>query len=273
MLKRIVVGLLSLSVVGASGAAIASQVTSAAEQPAAVATPVVSAGTAAPLAQGSLGDPWWALGEIIAVDDFGFTLGAQDGEYYVELGPPAYWQAQGVELSPGQQVTVVGTVNEGMYHAAQVQLQDGQVLQVRSELGQPLWSGGVDAGRGGATGSADGQHIPDPQAAVDEWLTVEGTLMAYQNGSMTIETPAGELLSFQSGQPRFFAAQGVTFQVGDVLSVVGFYGEGGLFVAGEVMQLESGLRVMLRDPNGRPLWAGSSNNGNGNGFGSSQGGL
>ena len=36
--------------------------------------------------------------------------------------------------------------------------------------------------------------------------------------------------------------------------------------AGEITQLSTGLRVMLRDPNGRPLWAGpGSGNGNGNG--------
>jgi len=45
-------------------------------------------------------------------------------------------------------------------------------------------------------------------------------------------------------------------------------------MAGEISQLSTGLRVMLRDPNGRPLWAGpgsgngnsgSGNSGNGNG--------
>jgi hypothetical protein len=82
---------------------------------------------------------------------------------------------------------------------------------------------------------------------------------------MTMSTADGELISFQTGQPRFFAEQGVTFQVGDEIQLVGFY-QGDQFSAGEITQLSTGLRVMLRDPNGRPLWAGpGSGNGNGNG--------
>jgi hypothetical protein len=79
---------------------------------------------------------------------------------------------------------------------------------------------------------------------------------------MTMGTADGEIIAFQTGQPRFFAEQGVTFQIGDEIIVLGFY-EGEQFMAGEITQVSTGLRVMLRDPNGRPLWAGPGN-GNGN---------
>jgi hypothetical protein len=37
-------------------------------------------------------------------------------------------------------------------------------------------------------------------------------------------------------------------------------------MAGDITQISTGMRVLLRDPNGRPLWAGpGSGNGNGNG--------
>ena len=78
---------------------------------------------------------------------------------------------------------------------------------------------------------------------------------------MTMGTAEGDLITFQTGQPRFFVSQGITFQVGDVIEVLG-YDQGGQFMAGDITQLSTGLRVMLRDPNGRPLWAGP---GNGNG--------
>ena len=45
------------------------------------------------------------------------------------------------------------------------------------------------------------------------------------------------------------------FQVGDEIVVLGYY-DGDQFMAGDITQASTGLRVMLRDPNGRPLWAG-----------------
>ena len=116
----------------------------------------------------------------------------------------------------------------------------------------------------------DGERSPEPQAQVDEWVTIEGTLISFDGGNMTISTPEGELVAFQTGQPRFFADQGVTFNVGDEIVVVGFY-ENEQFMAGDITQVATGLRVMLRDPNGRPLWAGPGGNGNSNGKGNGGG--
>jgi len=46
-----------------------------------------------------------------------------------------------------------------------------------------------------------------------------------------------------------------------------------VFMAGDITQVSTGLRVMLRDPNGRPLWAGPGNSGgNGGGSGGNGGG-
>lgn len=72
----------------------------------------------------------------------------------------------------------------------------------------------------------------------------------------------GRLSPFKPGNLVSFADQGVTFQVGDEVIVVGFY-QAEQFTAGDITQVATGLRVLLRDPNGRPLWAGSSNNGGG----------
>jgi hypothetical protein len=294
MLKKIVIVVLVLTVIGAAAAATlysASQPTPEATlainpiangavnaAPANPNAPVGNGPHAAavtpqaqgtPVAQGAAGDPWQATGNIAAVDDFGFDMTLDTGEtVYIELGPPTYWQAQGITLTVGQIATVVGTINEGMIHAAQVQLADGATLQVRSETGQPLWSGGATngQGQGAAADTADGSHTPEPRVQVDAWITITGTIVAYQGNSMTVANENGELVTLQSGQPRFFAAQGVTFQVGDAVIVVGFY-QGDQFMAGDITQVSTGLRVLLRDPNGRPLWAGAGNNGNGNGNG------
>ncbi|MEN8241512.1 MAG: hypothetical protein ABFS17_06305 [Chloroflexota bacterium] len=287
MFKKIIVAVLAVSVLGAAGAALAYSINaSEVEIQAAEVSPIVSQQTAnhgsapqanqnaaadqavGPVAEGMEGEPYQASGTIVELDDFGMTVQLSTGEsQYIELGPPDYWQNQGVDLAVGKIAFVVGTINDGMIHASTVILDDGQILTLRSEDGQPMWSGGATSGQGQSAGSADGSHTPDPASMVqaDEWVTLNGSLLAFQGGSMTIATDSGEVISFQTGQPRFFSSQGVTFQIGDQISVVGFY-SGEQFSAGDITQLSTGERVMLRDPNGRPLWAGpGAGNGNGGG--------
>jgi len=276
MLKKIIIGILLISVVGAAGAAIANQIAardngivSASSGSGVLAEDSTLPNGSGVLAQENNGVPWQAAGTIAELDSLGMTLDLDNGEsIYVELGPSDYWQNQSAELQSGIRVSLIGTENEGQYHAYQVTLADNQVLALRTEQGQPLWSGGATNRQGQNAGQNDGTHSPEPQAQVDEWVTISGTLMAFQNGNMTISTPEGKLLTFQTGQPRFFAEQGVVFQVGDEVVAVGFYTDT-QFTAGEVTQVSTGLRVMLRDPNGRPLWAGP---GNGNGNGGQSGG-
>ena len=282
MLKKIIIGVLLVTVVVAAGPALAYNVATKEPTPVSAAPdPLINGqgyGAEQPggqqgqavqgepiiAAQGAAGESWQEAGTITEIDDYGFHFALQSGEtVYIELGPPDYWQNQGIELQVGQSAIINGSINEGMLHASQVMLADGQTLNVRSEAGQPLWSGGVTNGKGQNGGGGDGDRIPDSQAQVDEWITIEGTLMSFQGGNMTMDTPEGEIIAFQTGQPRFFAGQNVTFQVGDEIIVVGFY-EGDQFMAGDITQVATGLRVMLRDPNGRPLWAGPGGNGNGN---------
>ena len=283
MLKKIVIGVLVVTVIGAIGAGLVYKVLSQESEIVAAAVNPLAANSnlaavdgsdtqdsseatvqTGPVAEGMQGETWEAVGNITALDDYGFDFNTTSGEnVYIELGPPDYWKSQDIVLTEGQLVAVSGSINEGMIHAETVTLADGQALTLRTADGQPMWSGGVQNSRGQNGQQADGDHIPEPKAQVDEWITLEGTLMAFQGGNMTISTADGTLINFQTGQPRFLAEQGITFQVGDSLSVIGFY-EGEQFMAGEITQLSTGLRAMLRDPNGRPLWAGPGN-GTGNG--------
>jgi hypothetical protein len=300
MLKKIIVSVLALSVVGAGGAALVHSAANAEATPAEVQMAEVEAealngnqsngnnqngsqsrngnqqGEPQAMAQGQMGEPWYAEGTILSFDLNGMTVTQTDGEQvYVELGPADYWQTQPVVLEVGQHVTIDGTINGDMIHATTVTLDNGQQLILRTETGQPMWSGGVQNGNGNggngnqnASGNQDGTRSGEPQAQVDEWVTIEGFVIAHQGGNMTIQTADDEVVSFQSGQPRFFTEQGVTISVGDEISVLGFW-NGDQFTAGEITLLATGERIMLRDPNGRPLWAGS---GNGNGGGGNGGG-
>jgi hypothetical protein len=170
-------------------------------------------------------------------------------------------QSEQAASSTPQPLASNATDNGQLHHATDEQLtQSGQAIDPQEAAAQNGQAGNVEPG--------DGTHTPDPQAQVDEWVILEGTLMSFQGGTMTMATASGDLATFQTGQPRFLAGQGVTFQVGDQVSVLGFY-EDGQFMAGEITQTSTGLRVMLRDPNGRPLWAGP---GSGNGDGNNNGG-
>jgi hypothetical protein len=226
-------------------------------------------------AQSMIGEPWSASGTITAVDDYGLTLSLPDStEVYVELGPPTYWQAQGVALAPGMPVMIDGFFGEQGYHAAVVNTADDQHIQLRTAEGQPLWSGGVANENNGQNrnGAQDGEHSPEPQAQVDEWLTYEGVITAMTRGQITMQTLDGQIITFQMGQPRFYEAQGITLEIGDEIRVLGFY-QGEQFSAGDVTNLATGQTLMLRDPNGRPLWAGpGGNGGQGNGNANGQNG-
>jgi len=284
MFKKIIIGILLITVVGAAGAAFVYQShAQESEQTAAEPEPILQhegnqadqqsepqSGEPLTAAEGLIGELWQQAGTITDLDNSGIQFSLQDGEsVFIELGPADYWQNQGVDFQVGQQLIVKGTINEGVVHASQLTLPDGHTLMLRSETGQPLWSGGVQNRQGQNAGGIDGEHTPDPKAQVDEWITIEGSLTSFQSGSMTITTPQGEMIAFKTGQPRFFADQDVYFQVGDEIKVLGFY-ENEQLMAGEITQVATGLRVMLRDPNGRPLWAGAGN-GKGNGGGNGNG--
>lgn len=280
MIKKIILGVLIFTVVGAGVAAAAYGVidntpTSVADVDDQVPTidPAALAATqeqvaqnqqqGEPLAEGMMGEPFAFQAQVMAMDVNGINVQLDNGEnVYVELGPQDYWQSLDARIAVGDRVAIEGSVNEDMYHANTLVTADNQTMLLRSADGQPMWSGGVDNGQNG-TGSADGSHTPDPQAVVDEWITLTGNIVLMYNGKMTIELADGTQVTFQTGQPRFLSAQGVVFSIGEAVEVVGFYSDVE-FVAGDITQLSTGARVMLRDPNGRPLWAGPGN-GNGNG--------
>jgi hypothetical protein len=87
---------------------------------------------------------------------------------------------------------------------------------------------------------------------------------------LSLLTAAGEPLWVQLGQSRFWQSQGVTFSVGDEVTVTGFL-ENDQFQAISVANDTTGQLLTLRDTTGRPLWAGGGGQG-GNGQGGYRGG-
>jgi hypothetical protein len=73
---------------------------------------------------------------------------------------------------------------------------------------------------------------------------------------LVVQTADAAEISVELGPPWFAADQSVAFNPGETVTLYGFWGEGGLFQAGEVVNEATGQNLLLRDPNGRPLWAG-----------------
>ncbi len=275
MVKKLIVGLLLLTVIGGVGVALLSQ-PSAITPDTAIATPthVPQGGqngqggqpevTREPVnaAASSVGDVWSGSGTILELTAVGMTLQLQDGsEIFIELGPESYWNAQGVTLLAGAQVTVDGFFNGTDYHARAVTTSGGAVLTVRDEAGSPLWSGGGE----GSNGGQGAVQIP-----ADQWVTVEGTVTALTNNGLILQTTDGAALTVSFGRADFWQQQTVTFAVGDAISMLGFW-QGEQFSPGQVTKTATDERILLRDPNGRPLWAGPGRGqGNGQGGGAAE---
>ncbi len=200
-----------------------------------------------------VGESWTGSGSVNALDDNGMMLALSMAEVvYIELGPAMFWQEMEPALAVGDFVTVNGFYNGEQYHAATVTTANGEKMELRTELGQPLWAGNDSQNADGTT--------TEPQVAADEWVRFEGVVSSYGGSMMTMETTEGELLDLQLGQKNFVESQGITFTVGEDIGVLGYW-QGSAFKAGEITKTATGERLMLLDPNGRPLWGGPGRNG------------
>ena len=198
---------------------------------------------------------------------------AEQGQLMLDLGPAAFAEQQGVIFTPGDSITGQGFAESGMYHAAEItNTTTGQSLQLRDPNGRPLWAGGGQGGQGAQSGQqGQSSNASVSQAmANNEWTTVSGTVNSQSQQGLMVDTVDMGQLMLQMGPPWFVTEQGVVFNPGDAVTILGFTGEGATFQAGAITNETTGATLQLRDPNGRPLWAGRG--GQGQGGGQSRGG-
>lgn len=178
-------------------------------------------------------------------------------------------------------ITLVGAAAVGVYDY----LHDTSVLAYRGEspqVGEPAEDnqGNGNLGIGdepsevhrsnaseqgeGYRGNSNEQDVgfrnadPQPQATVKEWISVQGTVTAVELNALAIETTDGEIMRVELGPEHFWNAQDVIINVGDSVEISGFYEDEVTFVAGMLTKLDTGEILMLRETNGRPLWAGGN---------------
>lgn len=102
---------------------------------------------------------------------------------------------------------------------------------------------------------APGDGLGTGQAVVDEWLTLNGTVIVANTDELVVQTDAGDEVLLEGRALRFLQDGGFLAQMDQQLSLTGFY-EDGDFEVGGVQNLSTGQSMMVRDENGRPLWAG-----------------
>jgi hypothetical protein len=143
-------------------------------------------------------------------------------------------------------------------------MDEGAVAGLQQASGQERGSGAQGnqgrggQGQGGQSQGGQGQGgtanaAGEPQAELEEWVTVEGTVL--QTLELVVETEGGETVQVGLGPSHYRDAQGFVLNVGDQVRISGYW-EDGEFKAGEVENLTSGDTIVLRDAYGRPLWSG-----------------
>ncbi|MBP8856667.1 MAG: hypothetical protein KBG60_01515 [Anaerolineaceae bacterium] len=136
--------------------------------------------------------------------------------------------------------------------------------------GQGLGTGNDNDGGGYGNGSdkegyeqsGDGVPFGDgvPDAVVDEWVTLQGTVTAVDANLLEVTTSDGKVILVENRAWWFAQEQGLTLAAGDSVSLTGFYDDG-VFEAGSITSLATSQTVSLRDADGRPLWSGRGNGG------------
>ncbi len=107
-------------------------------------------------------------------------------------------------------------------------------------------------------GIPSGDGIPD--ANVEAWVTLEGTVTFIDEDVLKVTTSTGESISIENRAWWFALDQGINLAAGDAVSLVGFYDDE-VFEVGTLTNLNSGQSISMRDDYGRPLWSGRGNNG------------
>jgi hypothetical protein len=120
-------------------------------------------------------------------------------------------------------------------------------------------AGGAGRGRGGygrqGLEDAPGDQTGTGQAQVEEWLTIQSTVVSVDADTLVVQTLSGQQVTVENRAWWFAQEQGFSAQVGDQVTLVGFY-EGDDFEVGRIENATNGQTVLVRDENGRPLWAG-----------------
>jgi hypothetical protein len=115
-------------------------------------------------------------------------------------------------------------------------------------------------GNGEVGGWGNGGH---GQVNAGEWLTLQGTVVSVDVDTLVVQTTSSEQVVVENRPWWFAQEQGFSAQVGDQVMLIGLYdsdhpstGSGHHFEVTRIDDTTSDQTVLIREENGRPLWAG-----------------
>ena len=156
---------------------------------------------------------------------------------------------------------VVGALNRTTAKTTQSEKVYGQGdnrgrTETTSDAGKQL-RGSLESGgnpRRSTAQDSDCNPISDPIFA-PEWAVFQGTVADVNEDALTVTLLGGEQIVFEERAWSFAQEQGFAPQVGDQVALAGFF-HGEEIEVGRIENLTTGQLVAMRDPEGRPQWAG-----------------
>lgn len=115
--------------------------------------------------------------------------------------------------------------------------------------------GGNGYGRGRTANASEATLVLNKDESEHHWLQFEGAVSSVDADALTVNLDSGELILVEGRAWSFTQEMGFTAEAGDRVALDGFF-EDGDFEVGELTNLTSGQKVLLREASGRPLWAG-----------------
>lgn len=131
------------------------------------------------------------------------------------------------------------------------------------------WAQGGDQGNGfngsggrgnGRRGGQNGGNNPNPQNGLSDWVTLQGTVTNIALPEFTLVTADGASIIVQLGNPNYLDQIGLTLSEGEAVTLTGAYDANGALAVSSLTNDTTGATYTLRDPNGRPAWAGGKGN-------------
>ena len=107
----------------------------------------------------------------------------------------------------------------------------------------------------------DGTGVPSPENGMTEWVSFSGEVTAVALPQFTLLADDGQEIPAEVGNISDVEQLGLDLQVGDQVSVVGFWDPNGGFALKSLTLDETGQTFDLRDEYGRPQWAGGKGQG------------
>ncbi len=99
------------------------------------------------------------------------------------------------------------------------------------------------------------------QAQISEIVELTGQVTSVDSTLLVVSTTSGEAVEIANRAWLFAQEQGFAPQAGDMLALTGFYETDGRLEVSHIEDLTSGNSLVLRDENGRPMWAGRGRRG------------